>query len=54
MTKEPINITIKKGSKAAEIFQAAMDQKDDFRRAVDQINAARNSKEKQPSLARPS
>lgn len=53
MTKKPINITIKQDSKAAKIFQAAVEHKDAFRRAVEEITAARNTNTMQPQRVQP-
>jgi hypothetical protein len=53
MTKKPINITIKQDSKAAKIYQAAIEQKDVFRCAIEQITAARNMNTTQPQRVQP-
>ena len=53
MTKKPINITIQEGSKAARIFQAAIDQKDAYRQAVEQITTARNTNTTKPQRVQP-
>lgn len=53
MTKKPINITIKQDTRVARIFQAAIKEKDDFRKAVEQITIARNIKTAKPQRVQP-
>ncbi|HXS58546.1 MAG TPA: hypothetical protein VN726_20600 [Hanamia sp.] len=48
MTKKPINIIIKKDTRVARIFQAAIAEKDDFRKAVEQITKARKINTSKP------
>jgi hypothetical protein len=53
MTKKTIIITVKQDSKEAEMFQVALEQKENFRKAVEMITSARNQNTPQPQRVQP-